>query len=77
MNLQRSRTPERLGRERPVAYAHHIPTPHKTERMIHVRRETEELRRRLPEDLTTDLLRFAASLVTLVAAIFLGLVRIG
>jgi hypothetical protein len=45
--------------------------------MIHVRQETEQLRRRLPEDLTTDLLRFAASLVTLVAAIFLGLVHIG
>ena len=45
--------------------------------MFHVRRETEHLRRRLPEDLTTDLLRLTASLVTLIAAIFLGLVRIG
>jgi hypothetical protein len=45
--------------------------------MIRVRRETEELRQRLPDDITTDVLRFVASLVTLVAAIFLGLVRIG
>jgi hypothetical protein len=45
--------------------------------MIRIRRETDVLRHRLPDDLTTDLLRFAASLVTLVAAIFLGLVRIG
>jgi hypothetical protein len=45
--------------------------------MIHVRRETEELRRRLPDDLTIDVLRLVASLVTLMAAIFIGLVRIG
>jgi hypothetical protein len=32
--------------------------------------------RRLPEDLTADLLRFAAALVTLVAAIILGLARV-
>jgi hypothetical protein len=48
-----------------------------TGQMIHIRREADDLRHRLPDDLTTDLLRFAASLVTLVAAIFLGLVRIG
>jgi hypothetical protein len=45
--------------------------------MTQVRRETDQLRRRLPDDLTIDLLRLTASLVTLVAAIFLGLVRIG
>jgi hypothetical protein len=45
--------------------------------MIHVRRTTEELRDHFHDDITTDVLRLAASLVTLVAAIFLGLVRIG
>jgi hypothetical protein len=45
--------------------------------MTHVRREADQIRRRLPEDITIDLLRFGASLLTLVAAIFLGLVRIG
>ena len=40
-------------------------------------RNTRELRQRLPDDITTDLLRFGASLVTLVAAIFLGLAKVG
>jgi hypothetical protein len=45
--------------------------------MIHVRRKTDELRDHFHEDITTDVLRLTASLVTLLAAIFLGLVRIG
>jgi hypothetical protein len=45
--------------------------------MIEIRRSTRELRQRLPEDITADLLRFGASLVTLMAAILLGLVRVG
>jgi hypothetical protein len=40
-------------------------------------RTTSTLKDRLPDDLTADLLRLGASVLTLVAAILLGLARVG
>jgi hypothetical protein len=46
-------------------------------RMFPFRPNTRELSHDLAEDVTADLLRLGAALLTLVAAIFLGLARVG
>jgi hypothetical protein len=44
--------------------------------MTDLSRDARERDRRLPDDLAADLVRFGAALVTLVAAIILGVARV-